>query len=62
MVGLEGLRAARALTGKPLIAIGGITRATAHEVIGAGADSVAVIADLLASPRKSAEEFLKALQ
>ena len=62
MVGLEGLRAARALTGKPLIAIGGITRANAHEVIGAGADSVAVIADLLASPRKSAEEFLKTLQ
>jgi thiamine-phosphate pyrophosphorylase len=62
MVGLEGLRAARALTSKPLVAIGGIRRTNAEDVIRAGADSVAVIADLLASPRKSAEEFLKALQ
>lgn len=62
VVGLEGLRAARELTTKPLIAIGGITRTNVGDVIRAGADSVAVIADLLASPRKSAEEFLKALQ
>jgi thiamine-phosphate pyrophosphorylase len=62
VVGLEGVRAVRALTSKPLVAIGGIMRANAGDVIRAGADSVAVIADLLASPRKSAEEFLKALQ
>lgn len=62
VVGLEGVRAARALTSKPLVAIGGITRTNVGDVIGAGADSVAVIADLLASPRKSAEEFLKTLQ
>src|SRR5262249_31374094 len=47
VVGLEGVRRARALTRKPLVAIGGITRANARSVIDAGADSVAVISDLL---------------
>jgi len=58
VVGLEGVRRARGLTRKPLVAIGGITRANAASVIEAGADSVAVISDLLREPRKSAEEFL----
>jgi len=61
VVGLEGVRRARQLTRKPLVAIGGITRANAASVIGAGADSVAVISDLLREPRKSAEEFLRIL-
>lgn len=61
VVGLEGVRRARALTRKPLVAIGGITRANAASVIEAGADSVAVISDLLRDPRKSAEEFLRVL-
>jgi thiamine-phosphate pyrophosphorylase len=61
IVGLEGLRAARAATKKPLVAIGGITRANAHSVIEAGADSVAVIADLLSSPAKVAKEFSRLL-
>jgi thiamine-phosphate pyrophosphorylase len=43
VVGLDGIRAARAATMKPLVAIGGITRANARSVIDAGADSVAVI-------------------
>ena len=43
VVGLEGVRRARALTKKPLVAIGGITLANARSVIEAGADSVAVI-------------------
>ena len=60
-VGLDGLRAARAVTRKPLVAIGGITRANARSVIEAGADSVAVIADLFASPRESAEALLRLL-
>jgi thiamine-phosphate pyrophosphorylase len=60
-VGLEGVRRARELTNKPLVAIGGITRSNARSVIDAGADSVAVISDLLRDPRKSAEEFLKVL-
>lgn len=61
IVGLEGIRAARAATNKPLVAIGGITRANARSVIDAGADSVAVIADLLTSPAKVAEEFCRLL-
>lgn len=62
VVGLEGVRRARALTRKPLVAIGGITRANAASVIAAGADSVAVISDLVREPRKSAEEFFRILR
>lgn len=61
-VGLEGVRAARKLTSKPLVAIGGITRQNCRSVIEAGADSVAVISDLVTDPRKSAEEFLRILR
>ena len=61
VVGLEGLRRARELTRKPLVAIGGVTRNCARSVIDAGADSVAVISDLLRDPRKSAEEFFRIL-
>jgi thiamine-phosphate pyrophosphorylase len=62
VVGLEGVRQARKMTRKPLVAIGGITRANAASVIEAGADSVAVISDLLRDPRKSAEEFFRILR
>jgi thiamine-phosphate pyrophosphorylase len=62
VVGLEGVRRARQLTRKPLVAIGGITRGNAASVIEAGADSVAVISDLLREPRKSAEEFFRILR
>jgi thiamine-phosphate pyrophosphorylase len=61
VVGLDGVRRARALTRKPLVAIGGITRANARSVTDAGADTVAVISDLLREPGKSAEEFLRIL-
>jgi thiamine-phosphate pyrophosphorylase len=62
VVGLEGVRRARQLTRKPLVAIGGITHRNAASVIEAGADSVAVISDLLRDPRKSAEEFFRILR
>lgn len=62
IVGLEGVRRARELTRKPLVAIGGITRQNARSVIEAGADSVAVISDLLPDPRKSAEAFFEVLR
>lgn len=62
VVGIDGVRRARALTRKPLVAIGGITRANAASVIEAGADSVAVISDLIRDPGKSAEEFLRILR
>ncbi len=58
-VGLEGVRLARALTTKPLVAIGGITRQNCLSVLDAGADSVAVISDLVASPRAAVEDFLR---
>ncbi len=61
VVGLEGVRRARALTGKPLVAIGGITRENCRSVIEAGADAVAVISNLIREPRKSAEEFFRIL-
>jgi thiamine-phosphate pyrophosphorylase len=46
VAGIEGLRAVRPLTAKPLVAIGGITRDNASNCWNAGAESVAVIADL----------------
>src|ERR1700751_4174480 len=61
VVGLDGVRRARSLTRKPLVAIGGITRANAVSVIEAGADSVPGISELLPEPRKSAEEFFRIL-
>ena len=62
VIGLDGVRQARALTRKPLVAIGGITRENCPSVIEAGADAVAVISDLIREPRKSAEEFLRILR
>ena len=60
VVGLELLREARVLTKKPLVAIGGITIENAAAVFRAGADSVAVVRDLLAAsdPGRRAKEFL----
>jgi thiamine-phosphate pyrophosphorylase len=65
VVGLEGIRRARALTRKPIVAIGGITLANARSVIEAGADSVAVIGGLFVKgvrPGKVAEDFLAILR
>ena len=61
IIGLAGVRRARELTTKPIVAIGGINRQNCLSVIEAGADSVAVISDLVRDPRKSAEEFLRIL-
>jgi thiamine-phosphate pyrophosphorylase len=58
VIGLEGVKRARALTQKPLVAIGGITLENCRGVIDAGADSVAVITDLLPDPRKRTAAFL----
>jgi thiamine-phosphate pyrophosphorylase len=48
VVGLAELPRLRPLTSKPLVAIGGLTRENARQVLEAGADAVAVISDLLA--------------
>jgi thiamine-phosphate pyrophosphorylase len=58
VVGVEGLRRWRPHAPRPLVAIGGITRANAAEVFAAGADSVAVISDLFPDVRARAEEWL----
>ena len=62
VVGLELVHAARRLTKKPLVAIGGITIESAADVFQAGADSVAVARDLLTAsdPGKRAREYLRA--
>jgi thiamine-phosphate pyrophosphorylase len=61
VLGLEGVRRARSLTTKPLVAIGGITRVNCRQVFEAGADSVAVISDLMREPQQSAGDFLRIL-
>lgn len=64
VIGLERLAGMRRLTSKPLVAIGGITRQQARAVWRAGADSVAVIGDLMpaemtkATVRERIEEWL----
>ena len=57
-VGLEGLRQVRALTNKPLVAIGGITRQNCRQVLEAGANSIAVISALF-SPGETVEEVAR---
>ncbi len=59
MVGIQGLRELRALTKKPLVAIGGISMFNAAEVLAAGADSVAVISGML--PQKCNRRSLRQL-
>ena len=65
VVGLEGIRRARVLTTKPLVAIGGITRQNARSVIDAGADSIAIISSLFSpgeTVEKVARDFLDLLR
>jgi thiamine-phosphate pyrophosphorylase len=59
VVGLEGVKAARALTRLPLVAIGGITSENGRQVIEAGADSVAVISGLLPEDGKGMAERVR---
>jgi len=60
-VGIDLLREARSLTRKPIVAIGGITTESAAEVYRAGADSIAVIGDLMSArdPASRAREYLE---
>jgi thiamine-phosphate pyrophosphorylase len=72
VVGIEGVRRARAMTTRPLIAIGGIQLGNCKSVIDAGADSVAVISAIFApglladglgeSPGKIASDFFAKLR
>ncbi len=64
VVGIELIRQVRSLTDKPIVAIGGITLERAAEVIRAGADSVAVISDILLAPDagKRARQYVELLE
>ena len=64
VVGLKLVTKVRALTAKPLVAIGGITMENAPSVLEAGANAVAVIRDLLAAPdiESRARQFLAVLK
>lgn len=60
-LGLPGLAALRALTTRPLLAIGGITAANAAAVRAAGADGLAVVSALCAAadPEAAAQALLR---
>ena len=64
VVGLDFLRRVRALTDKPMVAIGGITVERASQAIEAGADSVAVMSGILAdrNPGQRARQYLQTLE
>jgi thiamine-phosphate pyrophosphorylase len=62
VIGLEGVQQARRTTSRPLVAIGGITRENCCRVMAAGANSIAVISDLVESPSIAAEQFLRILR
>ena len=62
VIGLEGIRAARKLTRKPLVAIGGLDLHNCRDAIEAGANAIAVISSLLQNPGKRTEAFLRELE
>ncbi len=64
VVGVDFIRNMRALTDKPIVAIGGITLERAAAVIEAGADSVAVISGILSAPNPAqrARQYLETLK
>jgi len=64
VVGLERVRQIRQAISRPLVALGGITKDNAPEVIAAGADSVAVISAVLGaeSPEEAARQIVDSLE
>lgn len=64
VIGLERLRQIRQAVSLPLVAIGGITKDNATEVMAAGADSVAVISAILQAEdiEKATREIVATLQ
>lgn len=64
VVGIDVLCELRAMTTKPMVAIGGIQLERAEDILRAGADAVAVISDILlaVNPAERARQFLKKLE
>jgi thiamine-phosphate pyrophosphorylase len=58
-LGLQGLRQIRMVTRLPLVAIGGLNKSNAVEVVKNGADGIAVVSAICAAPdpQKAAEEL-----
>jgi thiamine-phosphate pyrophosphorylase len=63
-VGLDALRAVRAVVNSPILAIGGIKAANLEQVIGAGADGIAVISAIISAddPASATRSLLAALR
>jgi thiamine-phosphate pyrophosphorylase len=64
VVGAELVRRTRAMTDTPIVAIGGVTLERASDIIAAGADSVAVISDILLAqdPAARAAKYIALLE
>jgi thiamine-phosphate pyrophosphorylase len=64
VVGLDFARRVRPMTQKPIVAIGGITLERASEVLETGANTVAVISDILLAkdPAARARDFIQRLE
>jgi thiamine-phosphate pyrophosphorylase len=64
LVGVGFVRETRGMTDRPIVGIGGITLERAAEVIAAGADSVAIISDILRADDvgKRAREYVDLLE
>jgi thiamine-phosphate pyrophosphorylase len=62
-IGAAGIARVRALTDLPIVAIGGLTAATAGQAIGAGASGVAVISAVVsaADPELAARQLRQAV-
>jgi thiamine-phosphate pyrophosphorylase len=63
VVGVDFIRTVRKLTSKPIVAVGGIMLERAREVLDAGADSVAVISDILRAknPADRVRQYLQTI-
>jgi len=63
VVGVDFIRTVRKLTTKPIVAIGGIMLERVREVLDAGADSVAVISDILRAknPADRVQQYLQTI-
>jgi thiamine-phosphate pyrophosphorylase len=60
VIGLEGVKKVREAVGDfPLVAIGGINSGNFREVLSAGADSAAIISDIISAPDKITENMRK---
>lgn len=59
-LGLEGLRKIAEISEHPIVAIGGINKSNAADIIGAGADSLSVVSAVMSAnnPQEAAKELL----